>query len=89
MVITRRWAVFLMAAGVWSWVIWPRFAVAIAKDDRAFSGGTPTSFFWVHAILIVVSLAVGTMVGVLGIKAWRASTRTEEFVGAVSQPPKD
>ena len=24
-VITRRWAVFLIAVGVWTWVIWPRF----------------------------------------------------------------
>jgi hypothetical protein len=78
-----------MAVGVWTWVIWPRFAVAIGKDDRAFSGGSPTSFLWVHAVLIAVSLAVGTVVGVLGIKAWRASTRTEEFAAVSARAPKD
>ncbi|WP_238008974.1 hypothetical protein KZZ52_21055 [Dactylosporangium sp. AC04546] len=71
MVISRRWAAFLVGVGVWSWVIWPRFAVAIWNDDRAWSGGQPTAFFWVHALLIVVSLALGTAVAVLGVKAWR------------------
>lgn len=89
MVITRRWAVFLMAVGVWTWVIWPRFALAIWDDDRSFAAGAPTSFLWVHAVLIAVSLAVDTTVGVLGIKAWRASTRTEEFVAAAQRAPKD
>jgi hypothetical protein len=75
-VITRRWAVFLMAVGVWTWLIWPRFALAIWNDDRSFSNGSPTSFLWVHAVLIVVSLAVGTAVGVLGVRCRRAARRT-------------
>ncbi|BCJ42972.1 hypothetical protein GCM10010168_02880 [Actinoplanes ianthinogenes] len=72
MVITRRWAAFLMAVGVWTWVIWPRFAVAIYKDDRSFDGGTPTAFLVVHALLIGASLIIGTTVGVLGVRAWKA-----------------
>ncbi|MEU8815666.1 SCO4848 family membrane protein [Actinoplanes sp. NPDC048796] len=71
MVISRRWAVFLTAVGVWTWVIWPRFGLAIWQDDRSFADGRPTSFLIVHAVLIVTSLAVGTVVGVLGIRAWR------------------
>jgi hypothetical protein len=70
MVITRRWALFLIGVGVWTWVIWPRFGLAIWKDDRSFAGGHPTSFLWVHALLIVASLAIGTTVGVLGVRAW-------------------
>jgi hypothetical protein len=89
MVVSRRWAVFLMAVGVWTWVIWPRFAVAIWDDNRSFSAGAPTSFLWVHAVLIAVSLAVGTVVGVLGIKAWRASRRTEDFAAVAQRAPKD
>lgn len=89
MVITRRWAGFLIATGVWSWVIWPRFALAILRDDRAFAAGSPTSFLWVHAALIAVSLAVGTAVGVLGIRAWRASTPAEESAAAAATAPKD
>ncbi|WP_245601563.1 SCO4848 family membrane protein [Hamadaea tsunoensis] len=68
---TKGWAVFLVLVGVWNWVIWPRFAVAIWKDPRAFTGDTPTSFLWVHALLIIASLAIGTTVGVFGVRAWR------------------
>jgi hypothetical protein len=76
MVITRRWAVFLTAVGVWTWVIWPRFALAIGKDDRSFADGRPTAFLWVHALLIAASLAIGSAVGVLGVRAWRAAGRS-------------
>jgi hypothetical protein len=68
-VISRGWALFLIGVGVWTWVIWPRFGVAIYNDERSFSGGSPTSFLWVHALLIAVSLLLGTMVGVLGVRA--------------------
>ncbi|WP_239134359.1 SCO4848 family membrane protein [Rugosimonospora africana] len=79
--LTRGWAVFLVVVGVWNWIIWPRFAVAIWDDPRAWSAGTvghgsPTAFLWVHAVLIVVSVAFGTTLGVLGIRAllrlWRS-----------------
>jgi hypothetical protein len=90
MVITRRWAVFLTAVGVWTWVIWPRFALAIYRDDRSFADGAPTSFLWVHALLIGASLAIGTAVGVLGVRAWLAGRRgAEESVGVAASPPED
>jgi hypothetical protein len=96
MVISRKWAVFLTAVGVWTWLIWPRFGLAIWDDDRAFKDGTPTAFLWVHAVLIIVSLAVGTAVGVLGIRAWRAGragigrpAEAEEFAAAGPGRPQD
>ncbi|SBT52825.1 SCO4848 family membrane protein [Micromonospora narathiwatensis] len=78
MVLSRGWSVFLFAVGVWTWVIWPRFAVAIWNDPRSWSTGTvgagaATSFLWVHALLIAASLAIGTAVGVLGIRGWLAA----------------
>jgi hypothetical protein len=96
-VITRRWAVFLIAVGAWTWLIWPRFALAIWADDRSFSNGTPTAFLWVHAVLIAASLAFGTAVGVLGGKAWLAAWRgsgrapadTEEITVGDAGAPKD
>jgi ABC-type Mn2+/Zn2+ transport system permease subunit len=84
-VISRRWAVFLMLAGAWNWLIWPRFAVAILDDERSFADGSPTSFLWVHAALIVASLTIGTAVGVLGVRAWRAG-RSERVAASA---PKD
>jgi hypothetical protein len=74
-VITRRWAAFLVAVGVWTWVIWPRFGLAIYRDDRSFDDGAPTSFLWVHALLITASLVIGTIVGILGVRAWRAAPK--------------
>jgi hypothetical protein len=84
----------MMAVGVWTWVIWPRFGLAIWDDDRAFTNGSPTAFLWVHAVLIVASLAIGTAVGVLGIRAWRAAPRTgapetEGLPVASAGAPKD
>lgn len=78
MVLSRSWAVFLTAVGVWTWAIWPRFAVAIWNDPRSWSTGevahgAPTGFLWVHALLIAASLAIGTAVGVLGVRGWRAA----------------
>ena len=80
MTISRGWAAFLIGVGVWNWVIWPRFALAIWDDSRAWSTGSaghgaPTSFLWVHAALIGASLAIGTTAGVLGIRAWRTASR--------------
>jgi hypothetical protein len=88
-VISRRVSVFLMAVGVWTWVIWPRFGLAIWDDDRSFSNGSPTGFLWVHAVLIVASLTIGTAVGVLGVRAWRATRRTEGLTVAQAASPKD
>ena len=78
--LSRNWSVFLVLVGVWTWVIWPRFALAIWDDKRAWSSsvvgsGSPTSFLWVHAVLIAVSLIIGTIVGLLGIKGWLAARR--------------
>ncbi|GGJ92711.1 membrane protein [Pilimelia anulata] len=68
----------MVGVGAWSWLIWPRFAVAIWRDARSWSGGVvgggaPTSFLWVHAALIAASLVLGTAVAWLGIRAWRAT----------------
>jgi hypothetical protein len=96
MVISRKWAFFLVGVGVWTWLIWPRFALAIFDDDRAFRNGTPTAFLWVHAVLIVASLTIGTVVGVLGIRAWRAGrsaigrpAKAEEFAASGVGRPQD
>lgn len=82
MVITRRWAGFLVLVGLWTWLIWPRFGLAIWQDERSFDDGTPTSFLWVHALLIGASLAIGTTVGALGVRAWRAAKSTAVRAGA-------
>jgi cytochrome b len=66
--LSRRTAAFLLGVGVFQWVIWPTFLKNVWKDDRSFSGGSPTGFLVVHAVLTGVSLLLGT--GVLAI-GWR------------------
>jgi hypothetical protein len=63
---------FLVAFGVWSWVIWPTFLKNIWKDDRSFDHGA-TSFLLVHLVLVVVSLVLGTAIAWIGIRGWRAA----------------
>jgi hypothetical protein len=69
--ISRRVAWFLLSFGVWSWVIWPTFLRNIWKDKRSWNDGM-TSFFAVHLALTVVSLGLGTAIGLLGLRALRA-----------------
>jgi hypothetical protein len=67
-VISKRVAWFLIAFGAWSWVIWPVFLNNIWQDSRSWHDGM-TGFFAVHLLLTVVSLAFGTVIGALGIRA--------------------
>ena len=69
--LTRRVSGFLIGFGIWSWIIWPTFLKNIWQDERSWQDG-PTGFFGVHLALTVVSLALGTAIGWLGIRGWRA-----------------
>lgn len=76
--VSRSAAKFLIAAGLFNVVIWPRFAQAIVNDERAWSGeqwgSAPTSFFWVHAVLITTAIVIGLGVLWVGWKAHRSPT---------------
>jgi len=69
-VVSKRVSWFLIAFGIWSWIIWPTFLKNIWKDPRAWHHGM-TAFFGVHLALTVASLILGTAIGVLGIRALR------------------
>jgi hypothetical protein len=70
--LSRRWSMFLLAFGIWSWVIWLTFIHNIANDPRSFTGNWPHAFFIVHLVLTVVSIILGTVIGLLGVKGLRA-----------------
>jgi len=78
-ILTRNWSLFLIVAGAFNWVIWPRFAVAIWQDQRAWSGAiggsSPTSFLVIHAVLIVTAVTLGTIIAVLGVRGFLADRR--------------
>ena len=79
MVISKTSARFLIVAGVFNVVIWPRFAKAIVEDDRAWAGerwnSTPQAFFWVHAALITTAIVIGLGVLVVGVRAHRSASK--------------
>ena len=70
MTISRRVAWFLIAFGVWSWIIWPTFLKNIWNDPRSWHHGM-TAFFGVHLVLTIVSLILATIIGWLGVRALR------------------
>jgi hypothetical protein len=70
--LSRSAALFLLAFGVWTWIIWPTFIRNIWKDPRSFHHGA-TSFLLVHVALAVVSAVAGTAIGWLGWRGMRVS----------------
>lgn len=78
MKLSRPVSWFLLAFGVWSWVIWVTFVKNLVKDSSglAFDDGHPTAYFWVHLTLAVVSFVLGTVIGGIGLRGLRALRRT-------------
>ncbi|HUK69423.1 MAG TPA: hypothetical protein VLW50_11845 [Streptosporangiaceae bacterium] len=69
--LSRSASLFLLAFGVWTWIIWPTFIKNIWKDPRSFHHGA-TSFLLVHVALAAVSTIAGTAIGWLGWRGLRA-----------------
>ncbi|MFI9721560.1 SCO4848 family membrane protein [Streptomyces sp. NPDC052396] len=80
MKLSPRVSWFLAAFGAWSWVVWVTFVKNLWKDASglAFDDGHPTAYFWVHLTLAVVSFALGTIIGVIGVRGIRASRRNAQ-----------
>jgi hypothetical protein len=79
MKLSRPVSWFLLAFGVWSWVIWITFVKNLVKDGSGLAfddAGDPTAYFWVHLVLAVVSFVLGTVVGGIGLRGVRALRRT-------------
>jgi hypothetical protein len=75
----RVGATFLILAGLFNVLVWPRFAKAVADDDRAWAGehwhSTPQPFFWVHAVLITAAVLIGLGVLLVGVRAHRSAPK--------------
>lgn len=79
MKLSRPVSWFLLAFGVWSWVIWITFVKNLVKDASGLAfddAGDPTAYFWVHLTLAVVSFVLGTVVGGIGLRGVRALRQT-------------
>ncbi|GHF86854.1 membrane protein [Amycolatopsis bartoniae] len=75
-------ALFLLAFGAWSWIIWITFVKNLWGSDNSWApDGSPTAFFVVHLVLAIVSFVLGTIIGVIGwrgLKAKRKEKTTEK-----------
>jgi hypothetical protein len=84
--LSRAGSWFLVAFGVWTWIIWPTFIKNIAADPRSWTpSGGPSTFFNVHLVLTVVSFVAGTVIGAFGIRGLVAGRRS----GRAAEPAKD
>jgi hypothetical protein len=77
MKLSPRVSWFLVAFGVWSWVVWTTFVKNLWKDTSGLAfahgdHGSPTAYFWIHLTLAIVSFLLGTAIGVLGLRGLRA-----------------
>ena len=74
MTLSRRISLFLLLFRVWTYVLWPNFIRNIWRSDRSWdAAGSPTSYLVVHLVIAVVSLVLGTAIGVIGWRGFRAS----------------
>lgn len=73
---SRRVALFLLAFGVWSWIIWITFVKNLWASDNSWApDGSATAFFVVHLVLAIVSFVLGTIIGVIGWRGLRAKRK--------------
>ncbi|QFR02935.1 hypothetical protein F9278_31405 [Streptomyces phaeolivaceus] len=67
-----------LISGVVGSCVWITFIKNLWKDGSGLAfddAGDPTAYFWVHLTLAVVSFALGTAIGVIGLRGVRALRR--------------
>ncbi|BAU85590.1 integral membrane protein [Streptomyces laurentii] len=71
MKLSRPVSWFLLAFGVWSWMIWTTFVKNLWHDASGLAfdaADKPTTYFWIHLALAITSFLLGTAVGVIGLR---------------------
>ena len=70
----RKHGWLLVGVAVWNFVIWLTFAKNLAE---AYSAGEdrPTGYWVAHSLLIVADIAIGVVLGLLGLKILRRQRR--------------
>ncbi len=74
MKLERKHAVLFLAIAVWNLLSYANFAKILA--EAASSGeDRPAGYYAAHIVLIVVNLVIAAVLGGLGWKAWRATSK--------------
>jgi hypothetical protein len=71
MKIERKHGWLLVGVAVWNAVIWATFAKNLA-EAHASGEDRPQGYWIAHSVLIVVDLAIGLVLGRLGVKILRS-----------------
>jgi hypothetical protein len=79
-IVSRRLAAFLVAAGAFPVLVWPNFLRIVATDDRAFDPG-PTAYLVVHTVLGVTSMTLGALTVAVAVRAWRRAPADPRVLG--------
>ena len=69
MKLEKKDGVLLLAIGVWNIVIWSNFAKNLVKTAKDPEQSRPAPYYIAHAVLVVVDVALGGLLGRLGAKA--------------------
>lgn len=91
MKLSRRVSWFLVAFGVWSWIVWITFVKNLWKDTSGLAfhhgdHGSPTAYFWIHLTLAIVSFLLGTAIAALGLRSLRTLHHEPPRAAAQPQP---
>lgn len=70
MKIGRKHAALFLGIAAWNVITYATFIRNLANTE-----GRPTGFYVAHTILIVVNLIIAVVLGLLGYRAWKATTR--------------
>lgn len=96
MKLSRRVSWFLVAFGVWSWIVWTTFVKNLWKDTSGLAfhhgdHGSPTAYFWIHLTLAVTSFLLGTAIAALGARSLRTLHREARLptAAAASEEPAE
>ncbi len=76
MKLERKHGWLLVAIAIWNFVVWGTFIKNLAASHAA-GEDRPGGYYVAHSVLIVVDLAIGVVLGLLGLKILRqARNRT-------------
>ena len=67
--LTKKDGALLLFVGVWNVVIWSNFAKNLVKTAKDPEQSRPKPYYIAHAVLVVVDVILGGLLGKLGVKA--------------------
>jgi hypothetical protein len=74
MKLERRHGWLLVGVAVWNFVVWGTFIKNLAQA-HASGEDRPGGYYVAHTVLIVVDLAIGVVLGLLGLKLLRQNPK--------------